>query len=257
MTPTLDFLHTAEKSIRAALLELRPELLAAHGAIEHQHKEDKSVVTDLDVKVEQRLQEVCRTLDPRIAFSGEETGVDYEQKTFWLVDPIDGTESFIRGLPFSTNMIALIDNGKPVMGIIYNFFQDEYYLAIDGQGATKNGHDIHVSNRSFERAYVALAVGSAVPAEFAPELRKRIAGLPKLHASGAEASMVARGSFDGTVAVGAKGAWDHAAAAILMREAGARVENLHKKDYNYRDMRYVAANPLIFDELKKFTEAYL
>jgi myo-inositol-1(or 4)-monophosphatase len=255
MTPTLDFLHTAEKRLRLALQELRPELLAAHGIITHDTKDDDSVVTALDLQVEKRLKEICHEIDPAIGFSGEETGVDLTQKTFWLVDPIDGTESFIRGLPFSTNMIALIHNDEPIMSIIYNFVTDEYYLAIKGQGATRNGHPIHVSDRPLNRAYITLNVGMRLPEGFAYALRRVSGGQPRYNASGAEASYIANGAVDGIIVVGVKGPWDHAPGALLMQEAGARIENLFSDTYNYRDFRYVAANPVIFDELKKVAEA--
>ena len=61
---------------------------------------------------------------------------------------------YIRGLPFFTTLIALIHAGQPIMGIIYNHTLDEYYHAIVGHGAFMNGHSIHVSDRSMNRAFV-------------------------------------------------------------------------------------------------------
>lgn len=253
MKPTNDFLDHAEKHIRLTLQELRPTLLKGFGSIEHHLKDDKSIVTEMDVMVENRLKAAMAEIDSSIAFGGEETGVDLEQETFWLVDPIDGTECFTRGLPFSTNMICLIDNHQPVLSVIYNFFTDEYYLAIKGRGATRNGHPIHVSNRPLERAYVVvtgnwLKVG--VP-NFVPEIRPKVAGIPKLHASGCENTYIANGAIDGTIVAGGKGPWDHAPGMLLIQEAGGRVENWNSSTYDYRDMRFVAANPVIFDDLKK------
>jgi myo-inositol-1(or 4)-monophosphatase len=252
MTPTLDFLNRAEKQIYLTLQELRPTLLKAQGSIEHQLKDDKSMVTEMDLLVEKRLQTILADLDPSVGFGGEETGVDTNQQTFWLVDPIDGTEPFVRGLPFSTNMIALIDNGQPIMGIIYDFSLDEYYVAIKGRGATRNGHAIHVSNRPLHRSYI-VVTGNMTAAEMphlAVDLRPRVAGMPKLHGSGCEAMYIARGSIDGAIVLGAKGPWDFAAGNILIQEAGGRVENWNSNKYDYLDMRFVAANPVIFDELK-------
>lgn len=251
MSPTKDFLDTAEKRIRLTLQELRPLLLKGFGSIEHNLKDDKSIVTEMDVMVEKRLQEVLAEVDPAVGFGGEETGADLNQKTFWLTDPIDGTESFTRGLPFSTNMICLIDNDEPVMSIIYNFFTDEYYLAIKGKGATRNGHAIHVSNRPLERAYIALTGWPLVRSSFGAELRPKIAGLPKLHASGCENVYLASGAIDGTIVAGGKGAWDHAPGMLLIQEAGGRVENWNSSTYDYKDLSFVAANPVIFDQLKQ------
>lgn len=254
MKPTHDTLNHLERKVYETLQALRPVLLRGHGTIEHHVKDDKSVVTELDLLVENQLKTELAKVDPSIGFGGEETGIDTTQKTFWLVDPIDGTEPFIRGLPFSTNMVALIDNGKPVMGIIYNFFLDEYYLAMEGRGAFCNGHAIHVSDRPLGRSYV-IATGNwgklRMP-HIGPHLRTRVAGMPKLHASGCEATYIARGSLDGAIIAGAKGPWDFAAGSILIQEAGGRVENWDSDNYDYRNMQFVASNPVIFDGLKDF-----
>lgn len=253
MTPTKDFFDHADKHIRKVLLELRPTLLKGFGTIEHHLKDDKSVVTEMDVMVEERLKAAMDELDPSISFGGEETGLDPSLSTFWLVDPIDGTEAFTRGLPFSTNMICLIADHQPVMSVIYNFFTDEYFLAIKGRGATRNGHAIHVSDRPINRAYI-VATGDwhqvGVP-NFVPGLRPKVAGLPKLHASGCENTYIAQGAFDGTIVATGKGAWDHAPGMLLIQEAGGRVENWNSSTYDYRDMQIVAGNPTLFDDLKK------
>lgn len=248
MQPTNDFLQAADKHIRKTLLELRPKLLEAQGAIEHKLKDDKSVVTEMDVMVENRLKESLYQLDAGIGFGGEETGVDYSQKTFWLVDPIDGTESFIRGMPFCTNMIALIHEGEPIMGTIYNFTLDEYYKAVKDQGATFNGHVIHVSTRPLKRAIVVSG-----PSHGAQELRSMTSGIVKMKASGYEFSLVARGAIEGVAAKSAKvGPWDYAPGALIIQEAGGRVANIGHDTYDYRKTDLVASNAVIFDELMNF-----
>lgn len=256
MNPTLDFLRHAEKFIRMTLMELRPELLKAHGSIEHRLKEDKTVVTEMDELVEDRLRKALFEVDPAIAFSGEETGTDYEQKTFWLVDPIDGTDPFIRGLPFSTNMIALIDNGQPIMSVIYNFFLDEYFLAIKGQGSTCNGHPIRVSDRPLSRSIIisgsSFARGGAIGAN--DRLRGKVSALAQVNASGYEMSAIAAGKFDGRIMWQPSGKpWDFAPGALLIQEAGGRVENIGAKGYDFLDTDLIAASPVIFDDLMKFT----
>ena len=257
MKPTADFLHLAEKRLRLTLQELRPELLQAYGAIEHQLKGDKSIVTAMDLKVEKHLAEICKELDPGIAFSGEETGTDYSQKTFWLVDPIDGTEPFTRGLPFSTNMITLIHNGQAIMSIIYNFFLDEYYLAIKGEGATCNGHAIKVSNRPLDRSYITISSGfiKAGIIGARDQLRPMVAGIPQMNASGYEFSAIARGAIEAHIAFNPSGKpWDFAPGTLLIQEAGGRVENLDKPGYDFLNPHFVAASPVVFDELMAFVK---
>jgi len=258
--PTPEFLERANRVIRATLLELRPRLLEAHGSIEHRLKDDKSVVTEMDVLVEKRIHEALHNLDPAIGLAGEETGADLDQPLFWLVDPIDGTESFIRGLPFSTNMIALIYKGEPIMGVIYNFFLDEYFHAVKGGGATMNGHPIRVSDRSLDRAYIILGTKIKNPAliGITDRLRLKVAGMPKAATGGYEFTAMARGAIEGRIVFDTTGkAWDFAPGTLLVKEAGGRVENLHTRTYDYRDTEFVIGNQVVFDELKTFIEAEL
>lgn len=255
MNPTLDWLHQAEKHIRQTLMQLRPQLLEAQCNIEHHLKDDKSAVTAMDLLVENTLREELAKIDNTIAFSGEETGVDYDQKTFWLVDPIDGTEPFIRGLPFATNMVALVDNGQPIMGIIYNFSLDEYFMATKGQGAFCNGHPIRVSQRPLDRSFVVLA--GHFPDETGcvhNALRQKVRCMPRMNASGYEFTAIARGAIDGAILAGTRGKpWDFAPTTLMVQEAGGRVENINSPGtYNFRDTQLVAANPAIFDDLMRF-----
>lgn len=247
MTPTLDWLHQAEKHIRHLLEELRPQLLEAQGNIEHKLKDDKTIVTELDVLVENKLEETLRAFDPSIPFCGEESGADFEQQTFWLVDPIDGTEPFTRGLPFATNMVALISNGKPVLGIINNIALGDYYLAIEGQGATCNGHAIHVSDRPLERSFIVMG---STRSDLQEMLKNKVANTVKMSAPGYELSVLASGAIEARVAYhGRAKPWDFAPGALIVQEAGGRVANIGSDTYDYRNTNLIAANPVVFDEL--------
>jgi myo-inositol-1(or 4)-monophosphatase len=252
MNPTLDFLQQAERHIHAVLEKVRPKLLETQGRIEHRLKDDASAVTEMDTFVESELRRSLYELDAGIGFSGEESGVDYDQKTFWLVDPIDGTEPFIRGLPVATNMVALIDNNEPVLGVVYNFELDEYYVAIKGHGATCNGHPIHVSNRQLDRAWVTYSTTTGKPGTFgfADKLNEKVLSVRRYGAAGYEYAMIAAGGLDGRVMFNGHGhEWDFAPTTLLVQEAGGRVANIGAATYNYRELNHVAANPVIFDQL--------
>lgn len=262
MNPTLDWLKGAEKHIRQVLEKVRPQLLEAQGTIGHRLKDDKTAVTEMDTLVEERLRAALHTYDASVGFSGEETGVDYGQKTFWLADPIDGTEPFIRGLSFATNMIALIDNGQPIMGIIYNFSLGDYYLAIKGHGATCNGHAIRVSDRSIDRAFV--SVGS-VRTEYqegfglGDQLRKELGvpAIPKFCATGSELMAVATGAIEARLTYkGHAKPWDYAPGAIIVQEAGGRIANIGSDSYDYRNTDVIAANPAVFGEIMHFMNEF-
>jgi myo-inositol-1(or 4)-monophosphatase len=255
VNPSEDFLRTAEGVIRVCLEGLRPKLLEAQGNIEHHLKNDKSVVTVMDTFVEEELRTVLTALDSGIGYGGEETGVDLTKPTFWLVDPIDGTEPFIRGLPFATNMIALIDNGKPVFSVIYNFSMGDFYMAIKGKGATMNGHPIHVSNRPIKKSWVTLSFLNGKPGTrgLTDSLSETVDRVRRFGASGFDFHALAAGNIDGAILYNGKGKeWDFAPGTLLVQEAGGRVANIGKDTYNYRNFNFIATNPVIFDELMEF-----
>jgi myo-inositol-1(or 4)-monophosphatase len=258
MSVTTTWLQQAEQKIRVVLIELRPQLLEAQGHIEHELKGDKSIVTKMDLLVEERLREAMLEFAPEVGFAGEETGADYEQQTFWLVDPIDGTEPFTRGLPFATNMIALIHDGRPRLGVVYNFTTDEFFSAIEGQGAFCNGHAIHVSDRPIDRAFVALG---GVVREHNPNIgiddRLRdelgVAATIRAAATGYELVAVATGAIEGRLTYKCRAKpWDFAPGTLIVQEAGGRVANVGSDEYDYRDSSVVVANPVVFDTLASF-----
>ncbi len=101
-----------------------------------QHKEDSSPVTDADLAANRFIVEALLALAPDIpAVAEEDESLAGGHASFWLVDPLDGTRSFVRGeKEFSVN-IALIENRRPVLGVIYAPPQEFLYCAIRGKGA--------------------------------------------------------------------------------------------------------------------------
>jgi fructose-1,6-bisphosphatase/inositol monophosphatase family enzyme len=257
MNPTLDWLHAADKHIRLTLEKLRPKLLETQGIIEHHLKEDKTAVTEMDVLVENELKTAMEELDAGVQFYGEETGGDFSAPTYWVVDPIDGTEPFIRGLPFATNMIALVDNGQPVLSVIYNFALGDYFLAIKGQGATCNGHPIHVSDRPLDRSLMSLSRFPRNQACFGLVDRLRDftkAEFVNMAASGYALTCVASGAIEARLNYHSVAKpWDIVPGALLVMEAGGRVANIGSDSFdclNAADL--VASNPVVFDQLMQF-----
>lgn len=117
----------------------RPELMKSYGNILHESKRDNSPVTHLDVKVETAVKQRLAELYPHIGFHGEETEDTPSQSgALWIVDPIDGTSSFIHGLPYCTNMAGLVVDGQTVASVIYQFPTDELFTAVKGKGAYRN-----------------------------------------------------------------------------------------------------------------------
>jgi histidinol-phosphatase len=110
-------------------------------------KADKSPVTEADVKSEQAIHEVLSKRFPGYGFYGEETGQhDMGAESIWLVDPIDGTKSFVRDCPFFSTQIALLRSGRFVLGVSCAPVYGELAWAERGQGAWLDGKPIKVSS---------------------------------------------------------------------------------------------------------------
>jgi histidinol-phosphatase len=112
-------------------------------------KADKSPVTEADVRSEEAIRTLLSQRFPSHGFYGEETGVEnLNAESVWLVDPIDGTKSFVRECPFFSTQIALMRQSRFVLGVSSAPVYGELVWAEKGAGAFMNGSAIHVSTTS-------------------------------------------------------------------------------------------------------------
>jgi len=144
----LDFKAALEVAVAAVtgagrlLLELRQQPVEVLSEAAH----------DIKLKADQMAEEfILGLLDERLPLpvlteeSGEHGAVE-ETSRMWVVDPLDGTFNYSRNLPLCCSSVGLWENGQPVLGAIYNFFTDELFTGIVGQGAWLNGKPIRVSD---------------------------------------------------------------------------------------------------------------
>ena len=137
-----EYIETSLSIVEAYFRSVGEELRRAQqGSMNVQYKPDKSPFTDHDKKVEEGLKQLLSTYDPTVGFYGEEYGISGNPHTYWLIDPIDSTTSFIANRPGSTNMAALMHNGKPQCAIVFDFYSghETMYTATEKNGALKNG----------------------------------------------------------------------------------------------------------------------
>lgn len=219
----------------------------------HQKKDGHAndVVTKLDFEVEEFLTREFNALDPTISFVGEEYGGDRTAKKYWLVDPIDGTMHFVRGMPFCTTMVALVEDGKVVFSAIYDFLNDDIYFAKKGGGAYKNSEPIQVSERPFHYAIASLE--TRTEKEENRTLRKKLREHMKfvqLICAGYEFILVATGKTEGRICYDPYGKdYDYAPGSLLVEEAGGVVVNVGKKTYDINDLNFVSGNKSFVDSL--------
>lgn len=221
--PTTQQIDDAQAIVVRVFRQLRPELLSVFGKISFTRKDNFSQVTEWDVRVEDTLREALAADFPDWGFQGEETGHAGPASTYWLVDPIDGTSSFIRGLGYATNMAALVHDGIVIAAVIYDFVHDHLYTAQKGKGAFKDGERIAVNT---ERTAGDLVIYSLTRKTF-PLIREALAELGMrtlmpMGAAGHAYCMLAEGKIDGMVVLNTNtGLYDNAPGVLLAEEAGA------------------------------------
>lgn len=251
MTLTPQEITDAQNIVAEVFKSLRADLLTAFGNVEHTRKTDSSPVTEWDVRVEDTLRVALKAAFPDIGFEGEETGATGNRMTYWLVDPIDGTSSFIRGLAYSTNMAALVHQGQVIAAVIYDFINDVLYTAQKDAGAYKNGKRISVIQRqagnlvaySFTRNTFGL-IQEAMQA-------LGIRALLTMGAAGHCYAMLAEGKIDGIIAINTKmGAYDNAPGMLLAEEAGAVVLN-YDDETGVNRHEFIIGSPVFTDLVER------
>lgn len=118
-----------------------------------------NIVTSADVAVQKFLEENLTALLPGSGFLGEESDPSHAEREYcWIVDPIDGTMNFSRGLNQSAISVGLRKDEDVILGVVYNPFNEEMFWAEKGKGAFLNGKPIHVSDKTFDKSLVCTAL---------------------------------------------------------------------------------------------------
>jgi histidinol-phosphatase len=144
VTTASDHLKTALDAAQAAA-EISRDYYAGNFTVTT--KADMTPVTQADVECEQAIRRIILERFPDHGFYGEETGRTGEGSEFlWLVDPIDGTKSFVRQYPFFSTQIALMQHGELVLGVSSGTMMNELAWAETGRGAWLNGRRLAVSD---------------------------------------------------------------------------------------------------------------
>lgn len=252
MTLDKSVIQDSQARVIEVFKSLRGDLLNVFGKIEFHSKADTSPVTEWDVRVENILHEALKAEFPTLGFAGEETGKHGNEETYWLVDPIDGTSSFIRGLVGCTNMAALVDKGVVIAAVIYDFVNDIVYTARKGEGAFKDDQRLQVNTA---RTAGNLAAYSFSTDNFGQLMEiGRSLGIRMLlpfGAAGNTYALLASGVIDGLLAIGSRaGLHDNAPGMLLAEEAGAHVLSLDDKQGVYRQS-FVIGTPNMITLVEK------
>ena len=214
MSPDLELAHSlADAADAISLAHFRTGL-----AVER--KPDLSPVTEADRGVEAELRRLLAEERPDDAVLGEEEGAAGESSRCWILDPIDGTRNYTRGIPVWATLVALAVDRTVELGVVSAPALGRRWWAERGSGAFANGSPIHVSSIDrIEEAVLSFPLDRPLP-----EIASRgwhVRGFGDFWAH----MLVAEGAVDAAVDAVGIGAWDLAAVQVIVEEAGGRLSD--------------------------------
>ena len=217
------------------------------GAIAHAHwpgaghdldaweKQPGDPVCEADLAVDVFLKRELTALLPSAGWLSEETSDApgrLDNRLIWLVDPVDGTRDFIRGRSGWAVSVALISEGRPLIGMLSAPARGEEWIAIAGQGAERNGERLRASQRT-------TLEGARIPADSLMPEDRIFATVEKPNGIALRVAMIAADEADLVATLRWGYEWDIGAATLIAREAGAAISDARGRplDYNKRDPR--------------------
>jgi myo-inositol-1(or 4)-monophosphatase len=221
-------------------------------------------VTNVDKEAESAIISTIKASYPDHAFIAEESGVSgSDSKYQWIIDPLDGTTNFVKGIPHFAVSIALKVDGKLDQAVIFDPIRGELFTASRGAGAQLDGKRIRVS-KARDLTGTILATGfpfknkhqlDAYQAIFA-DLFTQVADMRRAGSAALDLAYVAAGRFEGFWEMGLK-PWDTAAGQLLAKEAGAVVADFTGAENYDRSGNIVVATPKVLGSILKAIRPHL
>ena len=221
-----------------------------------EEKSLNSLVSYVDREAERQLVDGLGSLLPGATFLTEEGTVASEKSPQqWIIDPLDGTTNFLHGLPCFSVSVALQQDGRTVMGIVYEITRQECFYAWENSGAYLNGNRIRVSSTS--RLADSL-IGTGFPYDdytwigpyflVLEQFMRRTRGIRRFGSAAVDLAFVACGRFDAFFEYSLN-PWDVAAGAFLVQEAGGKVTDFLRGDNYLHGREIISGNPQVFPEV--------
>lgn len=216
------------------------------------------LVTTIDKASEKLIAGILNRRFPDFGFLGEEHGQTRQEASYrWIVDPIDGTNNFVHGLPLFGVSIGLEHRGRMVVGVIYDPARRELFSAIRGKGAYLNGRRIRVSpTRKLAQSLISTGFSFNFRKQPQPYLnwfktfQSNSHGVRRIGSTVFCLASIAAGRLEGFYER-ELWPWDMAAGMLLVEEAGGRVTNLEGKSASFAEGRMLATNGHIHSQMLK------
>jgi myo-inositol-1(or 4)-monophosphatase len=232
-----------------------------------EYKGLNDLVSYVDKTAEQKLVSALSALLPSSGFITEEkTNVTRGTEYNWIIDPLDGTTNFVHGVPCYCVSVALIQNEKLVLGVVYEINLDECFYAFENGGAWLNGKPIRVSETpSLKQSLLATGFPYSDYERMKPymevfdHLMYNTHGLRRLGSAAADLVYVACGRFEGFYEYGLN-AWDVAGGALIVKEAGGVISDFSGGENFLFGKEIIATNKPVYNEFlevikSKFTSS--
>lgn len=261
-------LRMLDEVIAAVRTVAKQEIMPRYLLVDRQEKADGSLFSEADLTTQEALVEKLHMIYPAAVMAEEMSKQEQEElwlkgdAGLWSVDPIDGTSNFLNGLPYFAISVALMKQGKSVLGVIYNPVSDEMFYAEKGRGAFLNGQVLPL------RKYVPAlsnAMANVDLKRLDRKLSEQVAAYPPFAsqrnygACALEWCYTAAGYFDLYLHGGQK-PWDYAAGALILAEAGGQMCGLNQDDYwagpPWHRSVIAALNPDLFIQWRDWVRAH-
>lgn len=220
-----------------------------------EHKGRIDLVTEVDKEAQARIVSAIEKRFPDHGIQAEEGyRKDGGSGYTWIIDPLDGTTNFVHRLPVYAVSLALYREGRPQVGVCYNPSAGELFAAQAGQGATRNGNPIKVSDTT-EFVNALVATGFPYRSQNLDKISERFLrvitqaqGVRRLGAAALDLCYVACGIFDVFWEEGLA-PWDMAAGALILTEAGGMITNLDGTPFELERGTVAASNTRLHEEI--------
>lgn len=260
--PYQDLLEVAVRAAEAGASELQERFRTV--GLEVEAKAENDLVTSADRASERAVLAVLREAFPSHAILAEEDGrSNVGGELEWVVDPLDGTNNFLQGLPMFCVSIACLEGGEPVAAVVLDPLRAERYTATRGGGAFRNGQPLRVSgSESLEGAF--LATGYPFRAHATLDLYLdlfrsvflRARAIRRCGSAALDLAYTAAGVYDGFFEFRLS-PWDLAAGVLLIEEAGGRVSDLDGGRGYLRDGNLLAGSEGTWRELRRVVAGHV
>ena len=243
-------------AIRAARAAGESVMRAFRVEQEVRYKSADQPVTEADLAADRILHRILLEERPEYGWLSEETADSpdrLKRARLWVVDPIDGTNSFVAGRPEFAISIGLVDGGRAVVGVVHNPATGEMFHAMEGGGAFRDGAPIRVSNGGLQGAPRIVASRWEMKRGEFDGFNPGWAVEP-LGSTAYKMCRVAEGGAEAFVSRGPKAEWDVCGAVVIVSEAGGRVSRLDGSPaaFNQPEPQWrgiAASNGVVHDEL--------